>query len=142
MERHTDHHCEDDAGMILANCVSIQHLQLTLDKYDATAMLNTLPFPHMLRSLHLIFHITFSQFDVQAWFLLRCAVEDAMRSGYNDLRIQIFTLFHEETIVQGYVDVVNSIIDTFIPYPSHIQIDIYGFDSDDKIELCSQFVSF
>ncbi len=129
-----------DAGLSLADCLSLRRLRLNFGVYDVTSMLKTLPSPPTLMSLRLIFYITFSRFDVLTWFNLRCAIEDVM-VGRRDLRIQLYTLFHEDDIVRGYVDIVNGVISTFIPYPGHIQIDIYGF-VDGKIGPCSQFVSY
>ncbi|SJL04133.1 uncharacterized protein ARMOST_07493 [Armillaria ostoyae] len=135
-----DHRCKVDAGLSLADCLSLQRLRLNLSVYDATSMLKMLPSPPTLMSLRLIFYITFGQFDVLSWFNLRCAIKDVMVRR-RDLRIQLHTLFHEDDIVRGYVDVVNGVISTFIPYPGRIQIDIYGF-VDGKIGPCSQFVSY
>lgn len=129
-----------DAGLSLADCLSLQRLRLNFGVYDVTSMLKTLPSPPTLMSLRLIFYITFSHFDSLTWFNLRCAIEDVM-VGRRDLRIQLYTLCHEDDIVRGHVDIVNGVISTFIPYPGRIRIDIYGF-VDGKIGPCSQFVSY
>ncbi len=129
-----------DAGLSLADCLSLQRLHLNFGMYDVMSMLKTLPSLPTLMSLCLIFYITFSCFDSLTWFNLRCTIEDVM-VGCHDLWIQLYTLFHEDDIVRGYVDIVDGIISTFIPYPGRIQIDIYGF-LDGKIGPCSQFVSY
>ncbi len=136
-----DHRCDADIGISLSSCASVQQLRLALELYNATYMLNSLPRPGTLRTVHLIFHFISCQFDVHDWFALRRALEDTMLSERCEFRIQLYTLFDEDTIVQGHVDIVNGVIATFIHCPFRFQIDVYGYVGN-RIGLCSQFLTF